>query len=303
MDDLQVSVITPSLNRGSFIQHTIESALNQTYTHIQYIVVDGGSTDGTLGILDSYSKPSLLTYVSEPDSGMYDAINKGLARSRGDILCYINTDDRYLPWSVETAVLFLADHDDIDIVYGDTLVHDVDKDRRSLNILPTFSSMWLRSGGIIPQPTVFFRRRVYSALGGFQQDVKYLADCEYWLRADRAGMRFRKLNEVLAVETNHSGTIRQTVAEILADEKRRMFESYSPSSLKRPWIRTLLHRAKYTEKEMLMLLFFLRNCLGGGRGWARFREAFDIDVNIPQYFLDKLMRTRSDNWKLEERHG
>lgn len=298
-----VSIITPSFNRADFIEGTIGSVAAQTYRNIEYFVVDGGSSDRTVEILQVHARAGELRYISEPDKGMYDAINKGLTHCSGDILCYINTDDRYLPWSVDSAVSLLSEQDDVDIVYGDTLVHEFDGDRRSLNILPTFSSMWLRSGGIIPQPTVFFRKRVYRGIGGFQQDVKYLADCEYWLRADRAGMRFRKLNEVLAVETNHSGTIRQTLAAILMDEKLRMLESYSPSFLRGPWGRRLLHRAKYAEKEILVMLFFLRNVIGGDRGWSRFREAFNIDVNISQYFLDKLMRTQSVNWKFEERHG
>lgn len=299
-----VSIITPSFNRAAFIGETIRSVAAQTYGHIEYLVMDGGSSDGTVDILEAHARKGELRYVSEPDRGMYEAINKGLARCKGDVLCYINTDDRFFPWSIAAAVRFFAINDAIDIVYGDTLVHDLDAGQRNVNILPNFSSLWLRSGGIIPQPTVFLRRRVYNTLGGFQQDVKYLADCEYWLRADRAGMRFKKIHEVLAIETNHSGTIRQTLTQEVENEKRRLQEIYSSPLLRHIFLRTLLHRAKYMEKEMLMLLF-LGVCkgLGGNKGWPRFRRRFDIGVDIRQYYADKLLRTKSNLWRLEERHG
>ena len=298
-----VSIITPSFNRADFIEETIRSVAAQSYRNNEYFVIDGGSTDGTVDMLEAQERTGSLRYVSEADGGMYDAINKGLARSRGDVLCYINTDDRYLPWSVETAVRYLDDHSDVDIVYGDTLVHDLDIGRFTLNILPFFSSAWLRSGGIIPQPTVFFRRRVYEAIGDFRREVRYLADCEYWLRADRARMRFAKLHEVMAVETNHSGTIRETLAAALTEEKRKLLEIYCPVVLRPAWTRSLLLRAKYVEKEILMLLFFLRNHQGSGKEWSLFRGAYKINVNIAQYLLDKLLRTNSNNWELEERHG
>lgn len=301
-----VSIITPSFNRAEFIEDTIRSVSSQSYPRLEYIVIDGASTDGTLGILETQAQAGTLRFLSEPDKGMYDAINKGLSMAQGEILCYLNSDDRYFPWSIETAVRYLAQNSAVDIVYGDTLILDLEKNRKTINILPTFTSLWLKCGGIIPQPTVFFRRKVYTEVGTFQQEVKYLADCEYWLRADRVGMRIAKIHELMAIESNHPGTIRQSVSAAVAAEKCMLLERYAPSLCTNPWSRSLVNRFKYMEKEWLMARFALGNRLRNGSNvqqWPAFRANYSIGMNTQRYYLDKVLRTRSDIWQLDERHG
>src|SRR4030042_198392 len=112
-----VSIVTPSLNQGRFIEETILSVKNQTYPRIEYIVIDGGSSDGTLDILNKYSDS--LIWISERDKGQSDAINKGWKMSKGEIIAYLNADDTYMPGAVETAVRFLADNMDVGLVYGE----------------------------------------------------------------------------------------------------------------------------------------------------------------------------------------
>src|SRR5690349_9655830 len=99
-----VSIVTPSLNRVDLIESTLRSVRSQSYPNVEHIVVDGGSTDGTLEVLRRYEGTYGLRWMSEPDQGMYDAINKGLAMARGEILAYLNTDDLYLPWTIDTVV-------------------------------------------------------------------------------------------------------------------------------------------------------------------------------------------------------
>jgi glycosyltransferase involved in cell wall biosynthesis len=156
-----VSIITPSFNRAEFIEDTIRSVSSQSYQRLEYIVIDGASTDGTLDILETHAQAGALRFLSEPDKGMYDAINKGLSMAQGEILCYLNSDDRYFPWSVETAVRYLAQNRAVDIVYGDTLVLDLEKNRKTINIMPTFTSLWLKCGGIIHNPPFFSKKGVY----------------------------------------------------------------------------------------------------------------------------------------------
>src|SRR4030042_2589290 len=112
-----VSIVTPSYNKARFIEETILSVKNQTYPRIEHIIIDGGSTDGTLDIIRKYSDS--LTWISEPDKGQSDAINKGWKMSKGEILAYLNADDTYMPRAVETAVKFLADNMDVGLVYGE----------------------------------------------------------------------------------------------------------------------------------------------------------------------------------------
>src|SRR5919106_3974396 len=127
-----VSIVTPVLNRVSTVGHALASVSAQTYPDIEHIVVDGGSTDGTVEILEGFGSPFDFHWVSEADGGMYEAINKGFRLARGQMLAYINSDDLYLPWSVEVAVSHLSTTR-ADLVYG-----DMGMLRRARNFRPKF---------------------------------------------------------------------------------------------------------------------------------------------------------------------
>ncbi len=114
-----VSIVTPTRDQGPYIEQTLRSVAGQTYPRIEHIVVDGGSTDGTHAILARHAAARGLVWWSEPDDGMYQAVNRGFARANGEILAYINSDDLYFPWSVEVAVRALQAGPDL--VYGDAL--------------------------------------------------------------------------------------------------------------------------------------------------------------------------------------
>ena len=149
-----VSIVTPSYNKGSFVEETILSIKNQTYPHIEHIVMDGGSTDGTLDIMRKYSDS--ITWISEPDKGQSDAINKGWRMAKGEILAYLNADDTYMPWAVETAMKFLEQNPDLDMVYGDCNI--INEQGTVIDRYPSteFDLIKLASSqNMIPQPTVF----------------------------------------------------------------------------------------------------------------------------------------------------
>ena len=112
-----VSIVTPSFNQGRFIRETIESVLSQDYPAIEYMVIDGGSTDETVSILKSYG--NRIFWISEPDSGQSDAINKGWKRATGEILTWLNSDDVYLPGAIAKAADYLQRHPNVGVVYGD----------------------------------------------------------------------------------------------------------------------------------------------------------------------------------------
>lgn len=182
MDPLPlVSVITPSYNKGPFIEETILSVRDQTYPHIEHIIFDAGSTDDTLGILKKYQDH--LDWVSEPDRGQSDAINKGLRKAKGEIVAYLNADDTYLPDAVESAVAFFRDHPEIHMLYGDAFITDEDGGNRQPVICGTFCLRDLVfCQDNIFQPSVFLRRDVITTVGEFDVDLHLAMDLDYWIR-------------------------------------------------------------------------------------------------------------------------
>ena len=160
-----VSIVTPSFNQGAFIKDCIESIAAQTYHNIEHIVVDGESTDETLDVLRRYEGNYNMRWLSEPDGGMYEAINKGLRQARGEIVAYLNCDDLYFPWSVATAVEALTRLPDVDLIYGDLLNVDAGSKNGILVFYPPFNYGFLRRSGVLGQPTIFWRRSAYEAMG------------------------------------------------------------------------------------------------------------------------------------------
>jgi glycosyltransferase involved in cell wall biosynthesis len=175
-----VTVVTPSFNQGQFIEATICSVLEQDYPAIEYIVMDGGSTDGTLDILRRYSHR--LAWVSAPDRGQADAINRGWQRSRGQILAWLNSDDTYLPGAIKAQVAALMAHPDVDVVYGDAIFTDqAGRPLHRYHARPFDRKRFLHLSAI-PQPSAFFRRDLLMRHGGLNARLQYALDYELFLR-------------------------------------------------------------------------------------------------------------------------
>lgn len=175
-----VSIITPSYNKGEFIEETIQSVHNQTYSNIEHIIIDGNSTDDTIQILNKYPH---LKWISEPDKGQTDAINKGMRRAKGEILAYLNADDTYLPDTVETIVNVFQTRPDISIVYGDIIHTDENSDVINIHKTGVINlEKCITHRFYLPQPTVFFVRDVWEKTGPFDESLHLAMDFDYWLR-------------------------------------------------------------------------------------------------------------------------
>jgi glycosyltransferase involved in cell wall biosynthesis len=237
-----VSIITPTLNQGRFIEATIRSIRGQTYDHYEHIVVDGGSTDATLEILRRHEGAYPMRWLSEPDRGMYDAVNKGLRLATGDILCYLNSDDLYFPWTLETVVEAFAAHPEADLVCGDCVRSDADAGTAYLLFQPPPFQDFVRRSGYLAQPTVFWRRQVTDGLGGFDTGLQFVADCDYWMRA-AARHHIAKIDEFLAVDTIQEAAKRSTNALAVAIETDAVRSRYVRTSGIPHQLRRLRNRA------------------------------------------------------------
>jgi glycosyltransferase involved in cell wall biosynthesis len=202
---LSVSIVTPSYNQGRFLERTIRSVLEQrSECPFEYLVMDGGSSDESVAILKHYC--SELAWVSEKDRGQADAINKGLARSTGDIIGWLNSDDIYYPGAIAAARDFLAGHLDIDVVYGNG--NHIDENGSVLEPYPTedWDFEHLKERCFLCQPAVFFRRRVVERFGPLDIRRCYTLDYEYWLRLGKNGARFARIDKLLAGSRLHAAT-------------------------------------------------------------------------------------------------
>ena len=180
-----VSIVTPSLDQALYLGEAIESVRGQTYTPIEYLVVDGGSTDETLDILAEHDD---VRWVSEPDRGQSHALNKGFELATGEIFGWLNADDAYEPRAVEEAVAALRETGAA-LVYADvTRVNDDGVDPRRIRSRPSFD-LWteLNLGCGIYSPAVFFRRDAFEAVGGVDESLQMTMDYDLWLRI---GKRF-----------------------------------------------------------------------------------------------------------------
>ena len=209
--DPLVSVITPVLNGGfvPLLELTLRSVAAQKYRNLEHIVIDGGSTDQTLDILRRFRSSIPFRWVTEKDSGMYSAINKGIAMARGDVLAYLNADDLYLPWTIESVVGRLK-ATSADIVFGDVLMLSK-RDARArsawMQFYPEFNARVYAFEVVMGQPSVFWKRQFTQSIGGFDERLRYSGDFEYWLRASGGGFRYQRLDDALALEVQHEHTL------------------------------------------------------------------------------------------------
>jgi GT2 family glycosyltransferase len=176
-----VSVITPSFNQAKYLEETIHSVLEQDYPRLEYIVVDGGSSDGSVEIIRTY-EDRLAWWVSEKDSGQGEAINKGLSHTNGHILAWLNSDDYYLPGTISAAVTAFEENPDAVLVYGNMFA--VDENGEPLNFLryEQLNLEDLLCFQIIGQPAVFFRREALEKAGFLDSTYHFLLDHHLWLR-------------------------------------------------------------------------------------------------------------------------
>jgi glycosyltransferase involved in cell wall biosynthesis len=206
-----VSIVTPSFNQARFLEATIQSVLSQDYPRIEYLIVDGGSTDGSVDVIKKYAD-KLAWWVSEKDRGQTDAINKGFARATGTIFAWLNSDDTYEPRAVGQAVKYLLEHPEVGMVYADC--NYINEEGRVIGKFPAAQTDLprLRRGYVhIPQQTMFFRAELWSPL---DPSFYFAMDYDLWTRiASRAELKY------LAGQTWANFRIHTSGKTIAADDR------------------------------------------------------------------------------------
>jgi glycosyltransferase involved in cell wall biosynthesis len=193
----RITIVTPSLNQGAYIGATIRSVLAQEYPNLQYILMDGGSTDATLEVLEMYR--GQLRWISEKDNGQADAINQGFSRGDGEILGWVNSDDTLAPGALNTIGQFFADHPEIGVVYGNADFIDATGKfiAPCAHIEPFNAFRLLHYADFIVQPAAFFRRSAFESVGRLDPSLHWAMDYDLWLKLSKV-TRFEYLPKTLA---------------------------------------------------------------------------------------------------------
>jgi len=201
---MKISIITPTFNSAVFLNKVIDNIASQKNIDDEHIVIDGGSVDNTVDILKANTS---LQWISEPDKGQSDAINKGFRMCTGDVLAWQNADDLYAPGALKTVADYFTNHKDVDVVYGD---YQLIKSNGNwiCDVHPIEWNTWLFAHGrFVPlQPTLFWRRWVYEEVGELDLNLHYCMDVDFLARACKKGARFAKIPQVLGKFCVHNGS-------------------------------------------------------------------------------------------------
>ena len=259
-----VSVVTPSYNQSSYLQKTMRSVLDQNNPDLEYLVVDGGSTDGSVEIIKSYAD-RLAWWVSEKDNGQADAINKGFAHAKGEIIAWLNSDDYYLPNAVGAAVAAFQIHPEAVMIYGN--MQAVDEKDHLINTLRyrQLSLEDLLCFQIIGQPAVFIRASAFRQAGGLDTTFHFLLDHQLWIKLAQQG-EIIHVHQTWAVARFHPQAKNRAKAAEFGQEAFRILDWISNDSQLAPFLRPVARRARASVQR-----FDARYLLDAGQPWPALR--------------------------------
>lgn len=259
---MKISIVTPNFNGAELLERAIQSVISQDYTNVEHIVMDGGSTDGSVQIVERY-RENVTRFVSEKDNGQYDAIAKGFSMATGDILCWLNSDDIYFPWTMRVVARIFSDYPQIDWIMGvrcelrDGAVQGIS----SVNPFPRdvirSGAFYPRGLGCVMQEACFWRRSLYERVGGISVNWPFAGDYELWLRfAEQTDL---VVTTALLGGFNYTGKNRSMLNTDTWQQEVDAIRSRIPFSLRRMGDR-LVQRKRFAQR-FLFGRPRLRRCL------------------------------------------
>jgi glycosyltransferase involved in cell wall biosynthesis len=227
----RVSIVTPSFNQGQFLERTIISVLNQNYPNHEYIIIDGGSTDGSVEILKKYER-YLAYWISKKDDGQSDAIHKGFQRCTGEILAWLNSDDIYLPGTLNRVVGIFKNEKKVEVVYGNRyLIDEGDRlisERRLTHCTPSITKVGSLYGGFaVYQPATFWRRECYEKVGGIDRSLSFCMDNDLFIKFALRNVRFQFIREYLTAFRVHESSKTSTMQKVAMEEFNALIKKYN----------------------------------------------------------------------------
>ena len=288
-----VSILTPSFNQAAWLGDNLRSVSCQTYPSIEHVVMDGGSTDGSVKLLEAAAAeegPKRIRGTSEPDEGQSDAINKAFRVSKGEIIGWLNSDDAYLDCHVvEDVVAFFSANPEVDVVYGHAA--QTTADGRLIQVLwvPEFDRGLLGALDFIVQPAAFIRRDALTD-PMLDESFHFAMDYELWVRLADAGRRFARIDRVVAIDRHQAGRKSTTIKNVYRENLARLAEMY-PMRLG-------------PEHEAQRSAFYRRQRLRGARLIPAIRHdrlAFTAPEDFKRGVWRRQVLTRRSNWPAEYR--
>jgi glycosyltransferase involved in cell wall biosynthesis len=224
---MKFSIITPSLNQLPYLKRCVASVADQQGVDVEHSVIDGGSTDGTVEWLNAVADRRRLTFISEPDKGMYDALNKGFDRASGDVRAWLNCDEQYLPGALAKAARYFARHPDADAVCGDALLVDPDGRLLTYRKNPPLRQAYILADHLYAQSAaMFFRSGIFDSGLRFDSSWKAVGDCDFILRALKSGFRFGQIKNYLSACTMNGENLSRQQTGV---EELKAFRCGAPS--------------------------------------------------------------------------
>ncbi|MHB8580427.1 MAG: glycosyltransferase family 2 protein [Ignavibacteriaceae bacterium] len=255
---MKISIITPSLNQGKFLERTIQSVLSQNVEKLEYILIDGGSIDNTIDIIKKYQN-YLAYWISEKDKGQSNAFNKGLDVASGDIIGWINSDDIYYDGAFSESVKIFNESPSVDVVFGDyNFIDEHDNIIKTRKEIPFDYNIYLWTKDCYhANCAAFFRRQCFERVGKLREDLHYGMDYEFYLRLGKINCQFKHTPKILGAYRYHTSS--KSVAQLpeMKKEGERIYREYCsdiPGIEKT--VNTYYYRAKRIIKKIMRGSYF-----------------------------------------------